>query len=137
MTNRTTNVSKATFKKAEPVQNTLKEPLNWETLLLKSWKSIQQYEVKGPMDELRQKQVLNRLAVLQEKNKTVMEVKLEQKQHFIDEVKQDDLKPIRQGVGWKKIESSPFTDQKKEIPQPEVSPMKEEIPQVTELPKDL
>lgn len=119
------------------MQNTLKEPLNRETLLLKSWKSIQQYEVKGPMDELRQKQVLNRLAVLQEKNKTVMEVKLEQKQHFIDEVKQDDLKPIRQGVGWKKIESSPFTDQKKEIPQPEVSPMKEEIPQVTELPKDL
>lgn len=51
------------------------------------------------MDELRQKQVLNRLAVLQEKNKTVMEVKLEQKQHFIDEIKEDDLKQIRQGVG--------------------------------------
>jgi len=41
-----------------------------------------------------------------------MEVKLEQKQQFIEEIREEDLKPIRQAVGSKKIESSPFTDQK-------------------------
>ncbi len=59
-----------------------------------------------------------------------MEVKLEQKQQFIEEIREEDLKPIRQAVGSKKIESSPFTDQKLKPIQQEVSPMKEEIPKV-------
>lgn len=44
------------------------------------------------MDELRQKQVLNWLSALQDKNKTVMEIKLESKQQEIEE--KNEPKPV-------------------------------------------
>lgn len=73
---------------------------------------------------------------MQDKNKTVMEIKLESKQQEIEE--KNDPKPVHQSLGQKKIESSPFTDQKLKPWEFEVSPMKEEMPKpAQEIPKDL